>query len=335
MRVPATATAAYIVETGPADAIRVGPLPVAAPGPTDVLVRTEALVANHVDVFVRSGAYPTATPFPFVIGRDLAGTVVAAGPGVAEFRVGDRVWCNSLGHHGRQGSFAQYALVPADRLYPLPDGVGPVAAVSVAHTAATAYLGLFRQARLQIGEAVVIGGAAGGVGTAAVQLARAAGARVIGTAAERDAGWCHSCGAEQVVDYRDPHAADRIRAAAPGGVDVYFDTSGHHDFETTLPLLATGGRVVVMAGLAARAVLPAAALYTRDASLRGFAISNASVADLAAAATVINARLAADGLRSRIRTRLPLAAAAQAHRMLEHPDPSLPPGRVIVLPGSP
>lgn len=91
------------------------------PGPADVLVRVDALAVNHVDTFVRSGAYRTETPFPFIIGRDLAGTVTATGPDVSGFRPGDRVWSNSLGHDGRQGSFAQWASVPVERLYRLPD----------------------------------------------------------------------------------------------------------------------------------------------------------------------------------------------------------------------
>lgn len=101
--VPTVTTAAYITGHGSPDAIRVGELPVPEPGPTDVIVRTEALAVNHVDTFVRSGSYRTHTPFPFVIGRDLVGTVAARGAGVAEFRAGDRVWCNSLGHDGSTG----------------------------------------------------------------------------------------------------------------------------------------------------------------------------------------------------------------------------------------
>lgn len=115
--------AAYVTELGAADVIRVGELPVPAGGPTDVLVRVEVVAVNPVDTMVRSGAYPTPTPFPFVIGRDLVGTVAEASPGAAGFAPGDRVWCNSLGHGGRQGSFAEYAVVPAERLYPLPAGL--------------------------------------------------------------------------------------------------------------------------------------------------------------------------------------------------------------------
>ena len=149
--------AAYITELGPADAIRVGELPTPVPGPTDVLVRVELVVVDPVDTLVRSGAYRTPTPFPFVVGRDLVGTVAEAGAGAAGFAPGDRVWCNSLGHDGRQGSFAEFAVVPAERLYHLPDGADPVASVAVLHPAATAYLALFRHGRLRPGESVYVG----------------------------------------------------------------------------------------------------------------------------------------------------------------------------------
>ncbi len=120
--------AAYISALGPAECIQVGDLPVATPGPTDVLVRTEAMVVDNVDTLVRSGAYSTPTPFPFIIGRDLVGTVASAGPGATGFSEGDRVWCNSLGHAGRQGSFAHHVVVAAERLYHLPADVDPIRA---------------------------------------------------------------------------------------------------------------------------------------------------------------------------------------------------------------
>jgi NADPH:quinone reductase-like Zn-dependent oxidoreductase len=215
--------AAYITELGPAEAIRAGELPVPAAGPTDVLVRVEVVVVDPVDTMVRSGAYRTPTPFPFVVGRDLVGTVAEAGAGVAGFVAGDRVWCNSLGHGGRQGSFAEYAVVPAERLYHLPARVDPVEAVAVLHPAATAYLALFRHGGLRPSEILYVAGAAGNVGTVMTSLARAGGARVLAGARPEDAGWCRAAGAAEVVDYR---------------------------------LLADGGRIVLMAGADQRLTLP-------------------------------------------------------------------------------
>jgi NADPH:quinone reductase-like Zn-dependent oxidoreductase len=163
--------AAYIRALGPADSIEFGELPTPVPGPTDVLVEVELVAANPVDAFIRSGRYPTRMSFPFVVGRDLVGTVASAGAATG-FAVGDRVWCNSLGHDGRQGSFAQSAVAPAERCFRLKAGVDPAVAVAVAHPAATAYLGLFVHARLRSGETVFVGGAGGNVGNAATVMAR-------------------------------------------------------------------------------------------------------------------------------------------------------------------
>jgi NADPH:quinone reductase-like Zn-dependent oxidoreductase len=321
--------AAYITALGAADCIKVGYLPVATPGPTDVLVRTEALAVDNVDTLVRSGAYRTPTPFPFIIGRDLVGTVVEAGPGVSDFTEGDRVWCNSLGHGGRQGSFSEYVVVSAERLYHLAAGVDPIRAVAVVHTAGTASLGLFRDARLRAGDAIIVGGGAGGVGSAVVQLAAASGAHVIATAAADDADWCRASGAGQVFDYRDQDLLPKLADAAPHGADVYWDTSGHLDLPAIAPLLAVGARIIVTATGEPTVSLPARSYYTRDISVLGFAISNAPTSDLAGAARIINSRLADNTLQVRIAARMPLTAAAEAHRQMEAGDVH---GRLVILP---
>lgn len=329
--IPQLMDAAYVQQLGGPDQILFGQLPVPAIGPTDLLVAVEAVTVNPVDTFVRSGGFPTPTPFPFVIGRDLAGTVVAAGPGAAGFTEGEAVWCNSLGHGGRQGSFAQYAVVPANRLYHLPESVDPVQVVGVAHMAATAWLGLFRHAQLQPGETIYVGGAAGNVGSAALRLAAWAGARVIAADSGPGLDRCRDAGAHVVIDYRDPDAAEQIRAAAPGGVDVYWDTSGHHDFDATVPLLARGGRMLVTAaGPNPQVGLPVSAAYTHDVSLRGFVISNATTDDLAAAARVINQHLVDGMLAARIADTLPLNQAAEAHRRME--TGNVHGGRLILQP---
>ncbi|MEO8859520.1 MAG: NADPH:quinone reductase [Burkholderiaceae bacterium] len=332
-RLPAYMNAAFVRRLGGVEEIEIGRLPVPQCGPDEVLARVDALAVNHVDTFVRSGAYATRLPMPFIIGRDFVGRVVAIGERVNTFAPGDPVWCNSLGYDGRQGPFAEYALAPADRVYPLPSNQDPIETVSVLHTMATACLGLFREGSLASGETVFIGGAAGGVGSAAVQLAAAAGARVLASASAADAEWVKACGASFVFDYHDPDLFNRIEHSAPQGIDLYWDNSGHHDLAKTLPLLGRGGRIVVSAGLQARACVPIGALYTRDASLRGFAISNASVVDLASAAAMINRRLCVGDLKVRIGLRLPLREAAKAHRLQAAHGVEKPPGRIVLVPG--
>lgn len=308
--------AAYIRAIGPADSIEVGDLPTPLPGPMDLMVEVDLVAANPVDAFVRSGRYPTRLPFPFVVGRDLVGSVASAGPATG-FAVGDRVWCNSLGHEGRQGSFAQLAVVPADRCYRLPSGVDPAVAVAVAHPAATASLGWFVHAGLRVGETVYVGGAGGNVGNVATAMAHLAGAHVVGSARTEDHDRCRAAGADVVLDYRDPHLSEQLQAAAPTGVDVFWDTSGHHDFELVAQVIAVGGRVLLTAGAARPVQLPVNALYTKDVDLLGFVISRASVSDLAAAAELINDMLAAGALTARVSDVLPLSATADVHARLE------------------
>ncbi|HEU4566556.1 MAG TPA: NADPH:quinone reductase [Marmoricola sp.] len=320
--------AAFVNRLGDASQIEIGELPVPPLGPRDVLVEAEAMAVNHVDRFVRSGSYRTPTPFPFVIGRDLVGTVSAVGSGVAGFSVGDRVWTNSMGHGGRQGTFAGSVVVPVERLYPLPSGVPAHDAARVLHVAATAWLGLFRHARLALGETVLVHGAGGGVGTAVVQLAKAAGAFVVATTSAAEADWVRSCGADAVLDYRSGSLAGDVEAAAPSGVDVWWDNSGINDVGLALPRLAMGGRFVMISGLDSRPSVRAGDLYTRDLSLLGFVISNARVSDLSDAARAINVLLARGGLAARAGEVFPLSRAADAHRALE----SGAKGRLLVVP---
>lgn len=311
-----TRRAAFVEQLGPADSIRVGELPVPDLGPDDVLVAVTAVSVNPVDTYVRSGRYDTPIPLPFIVGRDLVGTVAAAGSAVRDLAVGDRVWANSLGHAGRQGAATDLAVVTRDRLYRLPPGVDPEVAVAVAHPAVTAYLGWFLRARIRPGWTVFVGGGAGNVGISAIQLARLAGARVVASARDTHGERCLAAGADAVVDYRSPDLVDRIGAQAPDGVDVYWDTSGTNDTDVAAAVLRPGGRMLVTAARAPVTVA-LAPLYTRDIAIDGFVISRASAAELAQAAGLINTMLATGALTTRITRRLPLADAAQAHQLLE------------------
>ncbi len=329
MEIPGTMRAAFVRSTGGTDLIEVGDLPTPRPGPGDVLVKFLVSDVNHVDLFVRSGAYPTPLPMPFVLGRDLVGEVAVAGKGTNGFAPGDLVWTNSMGHSGRQGTWSEFVALPAERLYHLPRGVDPLTAVPVLHSAATAYLGLFRRATLRPGDTVFVGGAGGGVGTATVQLARAAGARVVATASLRDFDWCLAQGADKVFDYHSPDLFGLLRDAAPEGYDLWWDNGGHHDFAATLPLMRQGGSIVVAAGMSAAPALPIGQLYLNDISIHGFVISNASVEDLAAAAQAINRLLADERLPARVAKTLPLAEARQAHELMESGSAK---SRVLVMP---
>lgn len=309
--------AAYVKELGSPDGIHFGRLPDPIAGPTDVLVNVIATTVNPVDTFVRSGVFRTPLPFPFVIGRDMVGTVVEAGPGAPGFRPGDVVWSNSLGHEGRQGAAAEQVVVPVDRLYHLPDGVDPADAVSVAHPGGTAHLALFAHGRVRPGETVLVAGAGGNVGSAAVVMAVDAGARVIATCSPRDTDYVRSLGAEVVVDYNDPEKAARMRQFTPDGINLHIDTFGDHDLNAAVDVLAPRGRIVLLAGVRSRPEMPVGPFFMKDASILGFVISHASTEELGHAAAAINRLLVSKQLRPRLTETLPLSSAADAHRRME------------------
>jgi NADPH:quinone reductase-like Zn-dependent oxidoreductase len=313
----ATMRAAFSREPGSAAAVEVGELPVPVPGPADALVAVEVAVINPVDTLIRSGAWPTLTPFPFVTGRDMVGTVITAGPG-SGFTPGDRVWSNSLGHAGRQGSCAEYAVVPGDRLYPLPEGVAAAEAAAAFHSAGTAFIGLHHRAHARPGQTILVGGAAGGIGSALLRFASEAGLRVIATARPGDHARCLEQGASAVFDFGDPSLADRVLDVAPGGVDIHWDTSGQMPLNAMEPLTATGGKIIVTAGAKPQppetSLLP---LFTRDISVIGFVISLATGTELAEAAQAINRHLASGGFTMKATHAMPLDKAAQAHALVE------------------
>ncbi len=321
--------AAFIRAPGTPERIEAGELPRPEPREGEVLVAFAASEVNHVDLFIRSGAYATPLPSPFVIGRDLVGVVARVGADVDDFDVGDRVWTNSMGHAGRQGTFSEFVAVPAERLYHLPDGVEATAAAPVLHAAATAQLGLVRHGRLTATDTVFIGHAGGAVGTAAVQIAHDLGARVVASVAAHDADRIARLGADVAFDERDTDVAERVGRAAPGGVDLWWDTNGPADTQTALSLVRTGGRILITAGLDDAVTFTAGSLYTNDVSVRGFAISNASVGDLATAAATINTMLAAGHLTPRVGTTFRWNDAAAAHRAVQ--DHTVH-GRVVIVP---
>lgn len=327
--------AAYIQRFGPADEIRVGEFPLPAVGRDEVLVRVTAVAVNPIDTYIRAGTYHVTVPFPFIIGRDLVGEVVRVGELVTHLAPGQRVWCNSLGYEGRQGSFAEYAVVAQERLYPLPGHVDPLQAVATFHPAATAFLGLVsRGGGVHPGQVELVGGGAGNVGSAVVQLAVAMGARVLTTAhGTEDAAWCRACGAAEVYDYRDPDLATKVRDAAPNGVDVVWNTSGHDNLDRAVDLLAHGGCLVLMAGLEQRPPFPVGPFYTKNARAIGFTITAAATTELTAAAAMINTMLATGTLKTRIAQVLPLSDARLAHQLVEGSIPSGEKikGRVVVI----
>lgn len=324
--------AAFIRRTGPADAIEYGALPTPEPRPDEVLVRLAAAAVDPVDGYIRQGLVAMDLPFPFIIGRDLAGVVERAGRDVTRFKPGDRVWCNNQGIDGRQGTFAEFTAVREDLLYALPDAVSFDAMAALAHSGLTACLGIERMGGLQPGQVVMVNGGAGNVGRALTQVATGLGARVIATAgSDEGRATCRADGAVAALDYRSPALEAELRAAAPEGIDVYWDMSGRQDLGLALRHLRRGGRITVMSGLDARPVLPIGSLYVKDISIVGFAITYATPAEMRACADRINGLAAAGQLKARVAITLPLSQARQAHLLIEDKAARLD-GKIIVVP---
>lgn len=313
--------AAFIERTGPPEVIRCGELPDPVAGAGQAVVRVRACAVNPIDTSIRAGTVAMPLTFPFVVGCDLAGEVVAVGPGTAGLKPGDRVWASNQGVLGRQGSFSELAAVDAKWLSHTPAGVSDRDAAAAALVGITAHLGLVSRARLTAGETIFVSGGSGGVGSMVVQIAKRLGARVIATAAH-DAGVVRLAGygADAVIDRRRhgaPEAfAAAVRAAAPGGVNVWWEALREPDFDQIVALLAERGRIVLMAGREARPTLPVGPFYVKEATLTGFVMFKASWQEQAACAADLN-RWLAGGLRPPIGAVMPLAETAAAHRLQE------------------
>lgn len=311
--------AANYSKPGPADVIQVGELPTPHPQTGEVLVKIGFSAVNPIDLYIRSGMVASTLPPMFVPNADFSGVVTAVGPGVQRFKVGDAVWGSNQGMMNRQGTAAEYAAVHEDWAYPLPSGVKPEDAAAVALTGITAHLGLFRTAEVQSGETVFVNGGTGGVGSMVVQMAKAHGCKVISTVGSEDkAKLCRSWGADLVLNYKTDDIPAKVKEFNSNqGVNVWFETQRDPSFETILPLMKLRGRVVIIAGRASKPALPFGMFYTKDLSIRGMAMFNASTAEQRVCADDINRWLAAGKLKAVIGKTFSLAETAEAHRFLE------------------
>ncbi|MDH6134421.1 NADPH:quinone reductase-like Zn-dependent oxidoreductase [Kitasatospora sp. MAA4] len=216
--------------------LRHGAVPTAGPG--QVVIRMEATGVSFAEQQMRRGRYYDQPPFPFVPGYDLVGTVLATGEGVETGLVGSRVAALL-----KVGGWASHVVVDAADLVPVPEGVGAAEAETVVVNGVTAWQMLHRKARVRAGQTVLVHGANGGVGSVLVQLAQAAGAKVIGTASGRHHDALRELGVLP-VDYRASDVAAQVRELAPGGVDAVFDHVGGRGLVDSWRLLAPGGTLV-------------------------------------------------------------------------------------------
>jgi NADPH2:quinone reductase len=241
--------------------------PVPMPGPGQALIRVEAAAANFADTLLIEGKYQDRPPFPFAPGGEVAGRIAALGSGVAGPPPGTRVL--AMTYHG---GFAEYALAAGTHFVPVPDGIDAVTAAALLYAYGTTLHALRDRAALRPGETVLVLGASGGAGLAAVQVAKAMGAgRVIAAAAASRLDACRAAGADALVDYGAADWRDRVKAAAgPAGVDVVYDPVGGPYAEPALRALGWGGRYLVV-GFAAGEIprAPLNLVLLKEASILG------------------------------------------------------------------
>ncbi|MFB6235689.1 MAG: NADPH:quinone reductase [Halopenitus sp.] len=218
-----------------------------SPAPDQALVRIEAASVNPIDTYIRAGNVSPPGGLPHVGGSDLAGVVEAVGDEVTGLEPGDRVYATGLGLFS-PGTYTEYTVAPESQLAPLPEGVEFRDAAAGAMAFATAWRALVTRGDLELGDVALVHGASGGVGHAAVQVAKAAGAFVVGTAREGEsADLAREYGADAVVDYRSDDLAGDLEAATNGReVDVVFEPHADLHLEANLDRLARGGRIVVI-----------------------------------------------------------------------------------------
>jgi NADPH2:quinone reductase len=311
--------AAYIDVTGAPDVIHYGDLPVPTLKDGEVLVKVGGVAVNPIDTYIRAGIVAFPLPKPFIVGCDLAGTVENVGPGAIRFKCGDRVWGSNQGLKGRQGTFAEYAAVHEDWLYPTPKSVSDTQAVAAALGGITAHLGLFQRAGLKAGETVFVNGGTGGVGAMVLQMTKAVGAKVITTVGSSDkAELCKKWGADLVLNYKTDDVPARVKDFTQNkGVNVWYETLREPDYDRMVELTAPRGRLVVVAGRAARPPFPHGPFYVKDLALHGFAMFNATADDQRRCAEDINRWLAEKDLDAPIGKQFKLSDAAAAHRLQE------------------
>lgn len=314
-------------ETGAPEVMRLEEVADPRPGPGQVLLRVRAAGVNPVETYIRSGTQGRAPKrLPYTPGSDAAGIVEAVGEGVENARPGDRVYVG----RSLTGTYAELALCGAGQVYPLPERVSFAQGAALGVPYATAYRGLVQRAGARSGETLLVHGATGGVGLAAVQLARAAGLSVIGTGGTGEGRReVLRQGAHHALDHREEGYLDRVPELTGGrGVDIVLEMLADVNLGRDLPLLAKRGRVVVIGSRGTVEITPRD-LMSRDSSVLGMSMVNVDDAELAEIHAAIVAGLEAGELDPVIAEEIPLSEAPRAHRRVMEPGHH---GKIVLVP---
>ena len=318
--IPSRMTAIEISEPGGPGVLVPVEREVPRPAPGEVLVAVEAAGVNRPDVMQRQGLYPPPPGASDIPGLEIAGTVVAHGDGVATPAVGARVCALVTG-----GGYAEYCAAPAPLCLPVPDGLDAIQAAALPETFFTVWTNVFDRARLAQGESILVHGGSSGIGTTAIQLARAFGATVYVTAGSREKGdRCVGLGADAAINYRDEDFVERIDALTGGrGVDVVLDMVAGDYLARNLRCLATEGRLVIIATqhgprVEAFNVLP---IMLKRLTVTGSTLRPRTVDQKAVIARALETQvwplIESGRVRPIVHARFPLADASAAHRLME------------------
>jgi putative PIG3 family NAD(P)H quinone oxidoreductase len=290
-----------------------------SPAAGEVLVKVAATGVNRPDVMQRMGHYPPPPGITDIPGLEIAGVVEQIGPEVREWRAGDRVCALVAG-----GGYAEYCVAPAPQCLPVPANLDFVHAAAIPETFFTVWTNVFERGRLQPGESLLVHGGSSGIGTTAIQLGRALGARVFATAgsAEKCAA-CEPLGAERAINYREQDFVAAVKEATSGkGVDVVLDMVGGDYFPRNMDALAMDGRLVSIAVLnGVKATINILTMMQKRLSLTGSTLRTRSIAEKGAIAAALRQRvwplLESGAVEPVIHATFPLHAAAAAHRVME------------------
>jgi NADPH2:quinone reductase len=315
-----------VEEFGGPEVMQLVELPDPAISENTVLVRIHAIGVNPVDTYIRAGTYARKPPLPYTPGSDGAGVVAAIGSDVSGVGPGERVFLSG----SLSGTYAELALCTPEQVHSLPENATFAQGAALGVPYATAYRALFQRGRVQSGETVLVHGASGGVGTAAVQLARAVGIRVFGTAGSAEGReLVRTLGADHVFDHNDSAYREAILHATGGrGVDCILEMLANINLGQDLRLLAPCGRVVVVGSRGSVEINPRDAM-ARDADIRGMVLPNTSAPDLAAIYRSLSRQLATSQIRPVIGQEFPLATVAEAHRAVMAPPAR---GKIVLIP---
>ena len=315
-----------VSEFGGPEVLRLQEEPDPKPGAGQVLVRVKAAGVNPVDAYIRSGLYPRKPSLPYTPGTDAAGIVEAVGSNVKRFKTGDRVYTNG----SATGVCAELAVCDESRVHHLPSKTSFPQGAALGIPYGTAYRALFQRGRARAAESVLIHGASGGVGSACVQFARAAGLTVIGTGgSEKGRDLVHKEGAHHVLDHRASDYQKQLMEITGGrGVDLITEMLANVNLAKDLTMLANDGRVVVIGNRGTIEINPRDAMG-READILGMTLFAASDHDLREIHAAIIAGLEKGTLNPIVGQELPLAQTSRAHELVLEPGSF---GKIVLVP---